>query len=217
MGREGSDPHCPRRTPTKNRPWIPRLYVSTVEFPRPWLLYGACSKNFDISGCHARGYHACLRRRVISPAGNHAAPTVGTEVSPRICFFLLKPTPPGGNPTPRGDVFISAATRGGGSLPRGVVQNFSLWPTHKDNSSGECATDKVSEQPSGHQGGKGDSDTSDKKKESSSSWGSLAPGPKKQKKGPPCREYPPTSFTLRRVSGSRGRNAYEKSSTLILQ
>ena len=72
----------------------------------------------------------------------------------------------------------------------------------------------MNEHPSWHLGGERDSDKNDKRKESSS-WGSLVPaGAKKQKMGPPCREYPQPSFTLRRVSGRSGRNAYENSRKL---
>ena len=62
--------------------------------------------------------------------------------------------------------------------------------------------DTVSEQPSGQQGGQRDSDTSDKRKEGGGSWWSLVPGPKKQKKGPPCRRYGRGLGFAHRVTGA---------------
>ncbi|CAN0184368.1 unnamed protein product [Pylaiella littoralis] len=51
-----------------------------------------------------------------------------------------------------------------------------------------------------------------RKRKANSSWGSLAPpagDDAKKSKGPPVREYPAAPFTLRRVAGKSGRNAYE--------
>ncbi|CAN0246842.1 unnamed protein product, partial [Pylaiella littoralis] len=109
--------------------------------------------------------------------------------------------------------FLFSHATPGGVYPGGLCKEW--WSAHTHTQQLPTVMDKVYEQAYKRQKGpeKNKSTECEEKEESKegSSWGSL-PRPSasaKKRKGPAPREYPPAPFTLRRISGKRGRNSYE--------